>query len=872
MKIKKTHSPISLFKWIWHAYIRTALIPLVLVELVFLGIYFTANNWSQRETIKFLSDEAQKELNEISKQQSDVIQQQLSSVSNSTELYRMQMKQALTYSSPLSSEDSERLTYSPDGVYYTTRDKTDGGAAIFYSGVKPIGENERKKVSNVLVAQDLMRDIQKSQPLAASIYLNTFDSLNIIYPYFDVLSQYASHMDIPSYNFYYEADAAHNPDKKVKWTDAYLDPAGHGWMTSSIAPVYVNDFLEGVVGIDVTIDTITNQILKMEIPWKGYGVLISKDGTILALSEKGEKDWGLTELTTYHYSDAILKDTFKPDEFNLYKRSNLSSFAAALSGSKDGFSTIVLNGKSQAVSWATIPETDWKLLVLAPEENIYAKVYEMKNELFQIGTLMIVGLVFFYSIFFFILYFKSKKMSSELSQPLVEINNMVQKIGAGDYYQSSPDFNVLELQESSSHLIDMGNQLGTTNENLLLIQKELMDKEVHLKELIKSTLSAKEEAEKANEAKSQFLSNMSHELRTPLNAILGFSQILQMDPEEPLTESQNSSVEEVIKAGNHLLGLINEILDLAKIESGKLLISIEPVAVKSLIEETVSIINPLAYKKNISIAYSYPNCENDFIYADKTRIKQVLLNLLSNAIKYNHNDSTVNFYCEKINNKIKFNVEDKGYGIAEKDITEIFKPFYRASETSNLAEGTGIGLSVSNQLIELMGGKINVISTLGVGSHFSFELPSSEPDAAYKQINLKHSEDSDLLTSIPPKKVLYIEDNPSNLMLIEHILSRIKNVTLLCAANAILGIELAIANKPDLILLDISLPEIDGYEVYTKLQQFEETKGIPIVALSANTMEKDIEKGLSLGFADYITKPIDVPNFVNRISKILSEQ
>lgn len=857
MKQKAPGNPISLFKWIWQSYLRTAIIPLIMVELVFIGIYFVSNNWSQKEMVDLLRAEVQKELQHIAGRESVVIQQQINGVSNTTEMFARQMKKALAAPASISPEDAGRMTYSPEGVYYTRRDRKDGGAAVFYSGAVPVGAAERDKVGRVLTLQRLMKDIEQSNPLIESLYLNTFDSLNIIYPYFDVISQYPPLMDIPAYNFYYEADARHNPERRVKWTDAYLDPAGHGWMASAIAPVYSGDFLEGVVGIDVTINTITNQILNLDIPWQGYGILIGKDGTILALPEKGEEDWGLNELTDHHYSEAIMKDTFKPDQFNLYKRKDLASLSGQIAGGDNGFSGIRLNGEPQVASWATVPETGWKLLIIVSEKNIYAKVDQMKNKLFRIGFFMIAGLIFFYCIFFCILYWKSRRMSYDISRPLIEINNIVQRIGAGDYCQKEPDLHVKELRETASNLVDMGQQLGAANEKLLEAQTILK--------------AAKEEAEKASMAKSKFLSSMSHELRTPLNTVLGFARLLEVDSSAPLNESQGENVKEILKAGSHLLVLINEVLDLARVESGKLTLSIEPVQVKSVVDETLALIKPIADKTNIDVVCHLPDCGERFVAADRTRLKQVLLNLLSNAVKYNRDHGKVIVSCEKIDQDIRFNIIDKGYGIPESELSAVFEPFHRLTEANSTVEGTGIGLTVAKQLIELMGGSIGVESREGEGSHFWIDLPSLEGTRRPEDERSSYAGEWDNEAGSTLKSILYVEDNPSNLALVERVLSRCPVIKMFAAANGELGIDLARACRPDLILLDINLPGIDGYEVQRRLRECDETRGIPVIAISAGAMAKDIEKGMSAGFAEYITKPIDIHKFLGTITKYLKQ-
>lgn len=384
--------------------------------------------------------------------------------------------------------------------------------------------------------------------------------------------------------------------------------------------------------------------------------------------------------------------------------------------------------------------------------------------------------------------------------------------------------------------------------------------------------SALNEAERANSAKSDFLSHMSHELRTPLNAIIGFGQMLELDA-EAFNDTQQGNVKEILDAGHHLLNLINDVLDLAKIESGKLEVSMESVNLDDVLQQCLSLIQPHAEARQIKIIENL--CDKGYsVQADFTRLKQVLLNLLSNAVKYNCESGSITVDSEIIDKqRLRISVADTGEGLTDEEITQLFKPFERINEANNV-EGTGIGLVITKHLVELMGGTVGIKSSKDKGSVFWIELVSDtlqseqKNEAAKKEqlsiISSKHTEHKN--------KVLYIEDNPANLRLVTQLLTQQPNIQLYSAEEPLHGLELAFEHIPDLILLDINLPGIDGYEVLLRLRQKEVTQNIPVIAISANAMKKDIERGMAAGFDDYITKPINVKVLLDTVNNKLQEK
>ena len=400
-----------------------------------------------------------------------------------------------------------------------------------------------------------------------------------------------------------------------------------------------------------------------------------------------------------------------------------------------------------------------------------------------------------------------------------------------------------------------------------ITERKLLDQALHETNI--KLESAKSTAEKANLAKSDFLSSMSHELRSPLNAILGFAQLIESGS-PPLTPRQKSNIDQILLAGWYLLDLINEILDLALIESGKLLLSLEPMSLNDVMSDCQAMIEPQAQKNGIQLTFpqfDYPY----FVKADRTRVKQILINLLSNSIKYNRTGGTVMVnYSANTAERIRISITDTGEGLSVENLSNLFQPFNRLGRETGTEEGTGIGLVVSKRLVELMGGEIGAESTVGEGSVFWIELnrtnaPQMVPvdDQSIAIVPAKIPADTPLRT------LLYVEDNPANLLLVENLLERRPDIHLLSAQDGFHGIEIARASLPDVILMDINLPGINGIHTLEILRKDPMTAHIPVIAISANAMPRDIVRGLEVGFFRYLTKPIKLNEFLDTLDAAL---
>jgi PAS domain S-box-containing protein len=390
-----------------------------------------------------------------------------------------------------------------------------------------------------------------------------------------------------------------------------------------------------------------------------------------------------------------------------------------------------------------------------------------------------------------------------------------------------------------------------------------------LQETNSELVRAKSAAEKANLAKSDFLSSMSHELRSPLNAILGFAQLMESDAPPPVP-AQAARIGQILQAGWHLLNLINEILDLAVVESGKVSLSREPVALAEVMDECQTMMEPQAQQRSISMIFP-EFAQPVYVWADRTRLKQITINLLSNAIKYNREQGNVTVECQETPaGRIRIKVQDTGMGLSPEKLAQLFQPFNRLGQEAHGVVGTGIGLVVTKQLVELMDGTMGVESTVGQGSVFWVELGSSAAPALI-EVTAEPAVNVQVRRSATPRMrtLLYIEDNPANMELVEQLIARRPELRLLKAVTGTLGIELARSALPDVILMDINLPGLSGTAALKILREDPATAHIPVVALSANAMPRDIESGLEAGFFYYLTKPIKVKEFMDTLDVAL---
>lgn len=968
---------VSVRSWVWQALVRSALIPLVLVETLLIAAYLFSNMAIRDANIQYLREQADMELAASAVREARIMEERLQSVEQLTRIYADETRQALLDRSYRADTlEAARYALSSTGIYYSTSDN--GGAASFYSNITPIGDSERRKVLQLSQLDPLMRSIDEASPLVTAVYFNTHDSYNRIYPYFDVLDQYAPGLVIPDYNFYYLADAEHNPEREAVWTGVYLDPAGQGWMASCIAPVYRDDFLEGVVGLDITVQTFINQIQDLQIPWNGYAVLLNSDGDIMALPPRGEADWGLRELTTHSYQQAVRQESFKPEQFNIFQRPDTQSLANALRTRESGHSSVQLNARDMLLAWSTIPSTDWRLLTIVREQDVYAQTNALSDRFRELGYLLIGGLVAFYAIFFLIMWKRSRSLADQISSPLESLQRISRAIGDGDWHQQPPQAHLREMRQTGEAIVRMGDALAESHRALEASEERLqtaleasrdsiweydipsgqfyvhdnlprmlgyrpgevpvnlrledLDRWIHAEDLpelqrrrreflegrtvlieaeyrmrtrddewiwvltrgrishrdadhrpLRATGShvnitqrkeveqqlcrARDAADAANNAKTQFLSSITHELRTPLNAIMGFGQLLRQEVPDA-DSTQRAYLDEMLNAGTHLLELIDELLELSRIETGHLEIDISCLDPAPLVHEAVRMSAPDAQSRGLRLDTQLES--GSLVQVDRRRLRQIVLNLLSNAIKYNSEQGSVDVLLHSRGDCLRLEVQDTGPGIDPERQEELFVPFNRLGREASDIKGAGIGLSITRELVQAMNGRIGLDSVPGQGSCFWVEFPlcperQADSDSERGSQDALPGEDAVLRG----KTVLIVEDNPGNAQLMEAFCRDQQAGCTLTAGTATEGLELAFTRQPDCILLDLNLPDVDGLTALHALRQDPDLRRCPVLVLTARADAESRQEALAEGAQAVLTKPLDLEQLRAQVARHL---
>lgn len=571
----------------------------------------------------------------------------------------------------------------------------------------------------------------------------------------------------------------------------------------------------------------------------------------MALPPEGEKDFGLRELTNHSYQEAIKKEIFKPEEFNLFLRKDSQKIVFDIKNSLSGKGIITLNGNNKLMAWESIPETRWKLITIADENKVYSETRTLAQQFAQIGYLMIGGLVVFYIIFIFFIWLSSRRMSKAISDPLLHMKEMVDQISHEKYQLDKPAFAIAELQETAFAIVAMGQKLD---------------------EITCDLRRAKEDADAANKTKSLFLSSMSHELRTPLNAILGFGQLLQKNNNNLSSKERQEYTDEIMTAGDHLLKLIDDVLNLSRIENNGASLNIEPVDAIKICSECNEMLRAIVEKEQLYLSAELP-ASTIMVMADSTRLRQVIINLISNAIKYNHPNGSIKITVNVNKDQLRISVHDTGSGIPENKQKELFKPFSRLGYETSGIKGTGIGLSISKQLIESMHGRVGFSSKVNEGSVFWIELPlanNSETQLPIIDLSTHFDDepDADMVAEI--HHLLCIGCDQTSIRQLARLSTKKHQYVISSALSVDEGFNTLSQEKPDIILLDANIDGVDAYELLYRLRINEITSHTPVIAITDDIMSVLQNASSELYFDYVLIKPIDIQHTWAVIHKMLN--
>ncbi len=683
-------------------FIKFSLIPILVVEITLIILYFSINKYIASKNTDLMLQEAKNSSQSILKNEADKISEKLKQISEYATI--LQKEHELVFANSQNTflpNGKPSFDVAPNGVFYKTNEI---GSSLYYSSNTKMTQKEKDKAIFTESMDTNLKSIVDTNPLIMASYFNSWDDMNRLYPFIPkVYEQYGPHINMEDYNFYYLADKKHNPEKKPAWTSAYLDPAGNGWMLSCVVPIYNNDFLEGVTGLDITIDSFVKNILDAKLPYDASLFLVDQEGMIIAMPEKIEKLLGLNELKEHLYTDVLLKTIEKPEEYNIFK--NKSPFASHFKGlSEDKAQELIIDNTKYLTLMENVEETNWKMMILVDQDKLFSSIEELKSLTDKIGYLAIGLLFIFYVVFFYFLLKRINLFSDEITKPIEDLSEQTTLLTKSEIDFEPIKSDVKEISQLSS--------------NFDYMIKELTQK-------AQSLDNARLAAESANKSKDEFLANISHELKTPLNSINVISQIMCGNKKENLNLQDIKNLTIINKCGKDLLTLINDILDYSKLNAGKLQLDIQEVNLKQLVENISNSFESQFKAKNINFEVSIDETL-DFVDTDEKRVSQIINNLLSNASKFTPENKTVYFSILDENEYFKIKVEDQGIGIPSNKLKTIFDRFSQVDATTTRKfGGTGLGLTICSELSTLFGGQIKVKSQEDKGSIFEVILPKT---------------------------------------------------------------------------------------------------------------------------------------------------
>lgn len=919
---------------LYRGFLSSSLVPLLTIEVVLLLLYFGINLYISSKNQATLLSQATQQIQELATREVNNIDLQLAEVrrlalmaQNDHQAFFGQRERCEQPNGPAD------FGQHANGAYYKLNDN--GGASLYYANTTPIGPAQRRKAYCTEALDPLLKSIVDTSPLVTQAYFNTWDDMNRLYPFMpDAPAQYGPAIRMEDFNFYYQADARNNPQRLPVWTGAYYDPAGQGWMVSLIVPVYKGGFLEGVTGLDVTVDSFASNILNLKMPWRAHTLMVDDRGMVLAMQPGVEDVLKLREQTAAAApptsSEAVQQNASLMIRGDDQVRRQLTQFFE----SKQRIGNLQVDGMDYLMSQETVPQTGWRMISLIEKNQVFEPITELKQLSNRIGYLAIAAMALFYLIFFLYTQRKSRRLAERISGPIERLSSLTRDCGEGLTRSDLPTEGIQEIDSLGRHFSDMVQALDARSRSLL---------------------EAKLLAEDANRAKSIFLANMSHEIRTPMNGVLGMAQLL-LKPQ--IEQAQRiDCAQTILGSGQHLMGLLNDILDLSKLEAGKLVLQNHPCEPAQLAQRVLSEHAPKAEAKGLPLRSEWAGPPGPAYLGDPLRLQQMLSSLVGNAVKFT-TEGQVLLQGKELSREreaawVEFAVTDTGLGVEAEAQQRLFLPFSQVDGSPTRPYGgSGLGLSIVRQMAQLMGGSVGVDSRPGEGSRFWFRVPlglAGQPSAPGENqqesndltVSSNKSYETDLAVggdpagmglaaagpaptqsapgantpplpspdeagrasgatetgvvgavlmpmspatggssggsievisanepaqpteSVLPQlsgNVLVVEDDPVNQKVATLLLQRL-GLTVCIAENGALGVAAVQQARPDLVLMDLQMPELDGCSACLAIRAWERASGspaLPVLAMTANIDQEDRQRAKAAGMDGFIAKPLNL--------------
>lgn len=733
---------------IYSEYFKAALLPILIIELTLLITYFIITNYLSDNSRNTLQQEATRNIEEIASRETRIINEQIDNITRQAVILQKENSRLFTkpeaFALPAGIPEFDR---ADNGVHYKAADN--GGSSLWYSAVRNFTPAERMKAVRTEAMDPLFKLTVESNPAIVGIYFNSWDSLNRYYPFLmDVWKVFTPTMNIPEFNFYYLADAAHDPAREVVWTDTYLDPVGQGWMASCIAPVYRGNFLEGVTGIDITIDRIIKNILAINLPWGGGAFLVDQNGVIIAMPEKVEEVLLIKELLKQAHTAHVTADTPKPAEFNLLRNRD-PEIAAQIEAIFKGNNLINYfnhEGKNYFLTQSRIDKTGWRLMILVDRAAVNEPVNKLDKLTRRVGLVAFIMMIVFYTIFFSYLMYKSRKTAEKIALPLSRLAERTGRIkdNLGERHLLVEETEIEEINLLNNNFIVMAEELGTIYDEL---ESKVHERTVELQTAMDNLQNAQKQIIEQEKMASigQLAAGVAHEINNPMAFIITnvnllkkyftrfdeYAKLLESDPapgETARLEARKNleidfirdeigpMLDETLNGTQRVKKIVNELRTFSRLTVDR-----EMADINGGIESVIRILwNEIKYKADVKTDFG----QLPPVLCNSGQINQVFMNIILNASQAIVDKGIISIVTGAADEKVTIRIEDTGPGMSAEIMKRIFDPFFTTKEPG---KGTGLGLSVTYEIIKKHHGTINVESTVGKGTVFTVTLPVNAP-------------------------------------------------------------------------------------------------------------------------------------------------